>query len=243
MFFIRNFEFFIFRLFSSKTKISGKKNNIKKKKFQKNFCRNNQVLNLNLNRKDIFKITTLFFVNQTQNKNLFFPISSSQAKELTETSKAFETKSGLKIFDFVIGGSQKPEWGDYLVINYVLYWFVSGKLEKLDSTYDRKQPFFFIHGGGQQIKGIEEGVHDMGIGGKRRLVLNEELGFISSGLGPVSPYVSKKKIFNEEQNKEKNNKTLVFDIELLKIIKNENISPWFNNLVWNRKKLEELISP
>jgi FKBP-type peptidyl-prolyl cis-trans isomerase FkpA len=79
-------------------------------------------------------------------------------------------------------------------------WLTNGK--KFDSSVDRKEPFEFKLGGGQVIKGWDEGVAGMKVGGKRRLEIPSELGYGSRGVGNglIPP-----------------NSTLIFDVELLDV--------------------------
>ena len=78
-------------------------------------------------------------------------------------------------------------------------WLTNGK--KFDSSVDRGQPFSFSLGGGQVIKGWDEGVAGMKVGGKRQLKIPPDLGYGSRGAGGVIPP----------------NATLIFDVELLDV--------------------------
>jgi len=113
---------------------------------------------------------------------------------------AVTTDSGLKYIDNVIGDGDSPSEGDKVTVHY------TGTLEdgtKFDSSLDRGQPFTFTIGVGQVIKGWDEGVIDMKVGGKRRLIIPSELAYGSSGAGKVIPP----------------NATLIFEVELLDIKK------------------------
>lgn len=108
------------------------------------------------------------------------------------------TESGLKYVDEVVGEGASPNKGDMVSVHY------SGFLEdgtKFDSSVDRGKPFEFKIGMGQVIKGWDEGVMTMKIGGKRKLIIPPELGYGARGAGGVILP----------------NATLVFDIELLGI--------------------------
>lgn len=108
----------------------------------------------------------------------------------------YTSSSGLKFKDMTKGKGQRPRIGQTAVVHY------TGRLtngKKFDSSLDRGQPFTFVLGKGQVIKGWDEGVRGMNIGGKRRLVVPPHLGYGSRGAGGVIPP----------------NATLIFDVELL----------------------------
>ena len=106
------------------------------------------------------------------------------------------TASGLKFTDAVAGTGASPQKGKQVTVHY------TGRLtdgRKFDSSVDRGQPFKFIIGVGQVIKGWDEGVMNMKVGGKRTLTIPADLGYGSRGAGSAIPP----------------NATLVFDVELL----------------------------
>jgi peptidylprolyl isomerase len=116
-------------------------------------------------------------------------------------TKVVTTASGLKFEDLAVGKGASPKKGDTVSVHYT-GWLTSG--EKFDSSRDRGQPFEFHIGQGQVIKGWDEGVMSMKVGGRRKLTIPPELGYGQRGTpgGPIPP-----------------NATLVFDVELLKINK------------------------
>jgi peptidylprolyl isomerase len=109
-----------------------------------------------------------------------------------------ETGSGLRYRDDREGDGQEARAGDHVVVHY------TGTLEngkKFDSSRDRGKPFEFALGTGTVIRGWDEGVAGMKVGGRRTLVIPAELGYGSRGAGGVIPP----------------NATLVFDVELVEI--------------------------
>ncbi len=108
------------------------------------------------------------------------------------------TPSGLKYTDLVVGTGAQPKTGQTVTVNYT-GWLTNG--QKFDSSLDRNQPFSFQIGTGQVIKGWDEGVASMHVGGKRRLTIPPNLGYGSSGAGGVIP----------------GNATLIFEVELLSV--------------------------
>jgi peptidylprolyl isomerase len=112
------------------------------------------------------------------------------------------TPSGLKIEDTKVGEGASPSTGQICVMHYTGWLFENGqKGRKFDSSLDRGQPFEFPIGMGRVIKGWDEGVASMKIGGKRTLIIPPELGYGARGAGGVIPP----------------NATLIFDVELLGI--------------------------
>lgn len=113
-------------------------------------------------------------------------------------SQLVTTESGLQYEDIVVGDGASPTTGQKVKVHY------TGTLAdgtKFDSSLDRNRPFEFQIGVGQVIKGWDEGVATMAVGGKRKLVIPADLGYGARGAGGVIPP----------------NATLIFDVELLKI--------------------------
>ena len=112
-------------------------------------------------------------------------------------AKAMTTESGLRYEDIVVGTGPGPLPGWEVTVHY------TGTLEdgtKFDSSLDRGQPFKFKIGIGQVIKGWDEGVMTMKVGGKRKLVIPPQLGYGPRRVGPIPP-----------------NSILVFEVELLDV--------------------------
>jgi FKBP-type peptidyl-prolyl cis-trans isomerase FkpA len=106
------------------------------------------------------------------------------------------TPSGLKYTDLKVGDGTVAESGMVASVHYT-GWLADGT--KFDSSLDRGTPFSFKLGGGQVIRGWDEGVKGMRVGGKRKLLIPPDLGYGERGAGGVIPP----------------NATLVFDVELL----------------------------
>ena len=104
--------------------------------------------------------------------------------------------NGLIIEDTLVGNGAEAVSGKQVTVHY------TGTLtngSKFDSSLDRNQPFTFVLGGGQVIRGWDEGFAGMKIGGKRRLTIPPEMGYGARGFPPVIPA----------------NSTLIFEVELL----------------------------
>jgi peptidylprolyl isomerase len=121
--------------------------------------------------------------------------SSAQTQGNTMT-----TASGLQITDTKVGSGATPKTGQTCVMHYTGWLYENGaKGAKFDSSLDRGEPFEFQIGMGQVIKGWDEGVASMQVGGKRTLIIPPQLGYGARGAGGVIPP----------------NATLIFDVELL----------------------------
>jgi FKBP-type peptidyl-prolyl cis-trans isomerase FkpA len=108
------------------------------------------------------------------------------------------TASGLQYEDLTEGTGEPAKAGDSVQVHYT-GWLTDGT--KFDSSLDRRSPFSFKLGKGMVIKGWDEGVAGMKVGGKRKLQIPADLGYGSRGAGGAIPP----------------NAVLVFDVELLKI--------------------------
>jgi peptidylprolyl isomerase len=110
-----------------------------------------------------------------------------------------KTDSGLQYKDEKVGTGTEAKKGSQAEVHYTGWLYEGGKKgEKFDSSRDRGQPFPFPVGAGRVIKGWDEGVAGMKVGGKRILIIPPELAYGARGAGRVIPP----------------NATLMFDVEL-----------------------------
>ena len=110
------------------------------------------------------------------------------------------TASGLQYEDTVPGSGAEAKPGQHVTVHYTGWLYANGtKGAKFDSSKDRNDPFEFGLGGGQVIRGWDEGVQGMKVGGTRVLVIPPQLGYGARGAGGVIPP----------------NATLMFEVELL----------------------------
>jgi len=124
------------------------------------------------------------------------PETKKMEKKNDGTGQEVVNPSGLKYVDHVMGTGASPQKGQQVSVHY------TGRLtdgKKFDSSHDRNQPFQFQIGAGQVIRGWDEGIATMKIGGKRTLTIPPDLGYGTAGFpGAIPP-----------------NATLLFDVELL----------------------------
>jgi FKBP-type peptidyl-prolyl cis-trans isomerase FkpA len=119
------------------------------------------------------------------------PLSGKAAEEAMVTAA-----SGLRYVDLVAGSGREAHAGESAIVHY------TGKLTngtQFDSSKDRNEPFSFRLGAGHVIKGWDEGIEGMKIGGIRKLVIPPQLGYGSRGAGSAIPPDA----------------TLIFEVELL----------------------------
>jgi FKBP-type peptidyl-prolyl cis-trans isomerase len=109
------------------------------------------------------------------------------------------TPSGLQYADTKMGTGAEPAEGQIVVVHFV-GWLDDGT--KFDSTRERGKPFGFPLGSGQVIRGWDEGVRGMKVGGTRRLIVPPALGYGEKGVPPIVPP----------------NARLVFDVELIRVL-------------------------
>ena len=104
--------------------------------------------------------------------------------EQQETQQMVMTASGLNYADLVVGDGEVAVAGQTVKVHYT-GWLLDGT--KFDSSLDRGTPFQFPLGAGRVIKGWDEGVEGMRVGGKRLLIIPPELGYGGRAAGPIPP--------------------------------------------------------
>ncbi len=125
--------------------------------------------------------------------------SSTPGQDKKDEPKVVTTNSGLMYQDLKVGTGATAKKDDTVVVHYTGWLKSNGK--KFDSSLDRGQPFEFKLGAGMVIKGWDEGVAGMKVGGKRKLIIPSKLAYGERGAGRAIPP----------------NADLVFEVELLKV--------------------------
>jgi peptidylprolyl isomerase len=128
------------------------------------------------------------------------PMVSDDSASAQSAAKPVTTSSGLQMIDTKPGTGATPRAGQTVTVHYTGWLYENGKKgKKFDSSVDRNEPFEFPIGQGRVIRGWDEGVGSMKVGGKRTLIIPPQLGYGARGAGGAIPP----------------NATLIFDVELL----------------------------
>jgi len=131
--------------------------------------------------------------------------SLSQSIELVNEEKGKMQDKKIKeliITDNKVGEGREAEKGLTVTVHYTGWLYEKGeKTSKFDSSVDRREPFSFVLGVGQVIKGWDQGVSGMQVGGSRTIIIPSDMGYGSRGAGNVIPP----------------NSDLIFDVELIEI--------------------------
>ena len=130
-------------------------------------------------------------------------LASAESQISQKEMKLEKNITSLIIKDTIVGNGRQAEKGLAVTVHYTGWLYdpnqKDGKGKKFDSSLDRNDPFVFNLGGGQVIRGWDDGVDGMKIHGKRTLIIPPDMGYGSHGAGGVIPP----------------NATLIFDVELL----------------------------
>lgn len=170
---------------------------------------------------------------------------TSEPEEVIPT-KGFQTKSGLKYFDIKVTDKKYPLYGQLISFKYTMYYRAKDgrKLEKIDSSTTDKGDGVFLqkHGNGRIIRGIDEALHTMGIGAKRRVIVPKSLGYNNFGLGPLPLEASKRRRLGDLLDElDKDLGDLLFDLELVAIKEDENDQGYYDDVPVTQDDVRKLV--
>lgn len=114
------------------------------------------------------------------------PMSAKERDPTPQASTGVQARSGVRYIDFRVGNGPTPRYGQLLRFHYTGYTIGGSELNLVDSSYDRGVPYFTKHGNGLTLEGMEEALHTMRAGGRRRVVIPPALGY-TGDKGPLPP--------------------------------------------------------
>ena len=137
----------------------------------------------------------------------------------------YKTKSGLKYIELSEGTGPSPQYGQLVSISYKAYVKlpdIQGRPQKLEE-FDSDKAYLIKHGNGRTVPGLDEGIHTMKVGGKRRLIVPAKLGYVSGGLGPIPDSPIGRYKLNKLLDKmvEVKGGNVVFDVTLRSVLEDE----------------------
>ena len=144
----------------------------------------------------VFLATAVLYAQTPAHRRILVVPSTNAPTKVT--GDGVKTDSGLEYWDIKVGTGEVAKDGDVVKVHYT-GWFTTGK--KFDSSVDAHQPYQFTLGQGKVIKGWDEGVAGMKVGGKRQLRIPPELAYGDAGYKTIIPP----------------NATLIFDVQLLSV--------------------------
>lgn len=154
----------------------------------------------------------------------------------------YTTKSGLRYINLREGTGRTPQYGNLCQVSYRAYIKLPGKNAELQE-YDSDKAYLIKHGNGRIIPGLDEGLHTLAVGGKRRIIIPPKLGYIGPGvLGPLpdTPWGRSKLNRLLESMIDKKGGNVVVDVELRSVILDEADQGYYEDSTINPEDFETL---
>ena len=163
----------------------------------------------------------------------------AMAEETSDGLTVYKTNSGLKYIELQSGAGSSPRYGQLCAIQYSGY--MKLPTESTPQKFDSNS-FLIKHGNGRIIPGLDEGIHTMKVGGKRRLIIPPKLGYVESGLGPIPELPWNRWSLNNLLSKmiEQRGGNLVFEVELKSVIDDEADQGYYEDLSPTPEEFEKL---
>jgi hypothetical protein len=153
------------------------------------------------------------------------PPESTASNVNGQSVTVFKTKSGLQYIDLVEGTGVSPRYGNFVSISYKAYIKlpdIQGKPSNFEE-FDSDGAYLIKHGNGRTVPGLDEGLHTMKVGGKRRIIVPPKLGYVTGGLGPIPPGPYGRWKLNRllDRMVEVKGGNVIFDVEMRSVIEDE----------------------
>eukprot|EP00984_Skeletonema_dohrnii_P015810 scaffold6907_cov128-Skeletonema_dohrnii-CCMP3373.AAC.5 len=173
-----------------------------------------------------------------------FTTDAPEATSNTGGVTVYKTKSGLQFIDLVEGTGSLPRYGNFVTISYKAYIKlpdIKGTPSKLDE-FDSDAAYLVKHGNGRNVPGLDEGLHTMKVGGKRRIIIPPKLGYVTSGIGPipVGPVGRWKLNHLLDKMVEVKGGNLIFDVEMKGIMEDEADQGYYDDFALSPEDFDRL---
>ena len=132
----------------------------------------------------------------------------------------YKTPSGLQYRELVEGTGPSPRYGQLVTFSYKGYVSLAGdSKDKKPTKFDEVRSYLTKHGNGRLIAGLDEGLHTMKVGGKRRIIIPPKLGYVESGIGPIPEGWLARRSLNGllDEMIERQGGRVIFDVELISV--------------------------
>jgi hypothetical protein len=171
------------------------------------------------------------------------PVAARADDERSTSSPqvGYMTPSGLRYFDFAVGNGPSPKWGDLIEVDYASYTIspAGDALVMADNTFKSDRSLLLHHGNGETVLGMEEALHTMRLGGRRRVIVPPELAYASPGLYPMPLTDRLRSKFLRALNE--TGGTVVFDLELLNIMDYPDEHGYYSDPTPSPEEIDELV--
>lgn len=167
--------------------------------------------------------------------------SDSRTTSSPPSAVGFRTPSGIQYVEYEKGSGDPPRWGDYVNIDFTLYTILTpqNQLIQHETTFKLNEDGYLVHhGNGEHILGLEEMLHTMRVGGKRRCIIPPSMAYTHSGFAPTPYSARDRNKFLKAINT--GDGTVAFDLRVNSIMKDPDNRGYFDDLVLTDEEFAEL---
>lgn len=157
-------------------------------------------------------------------------------------AKGFQTKTGLKYFDIREGSGPSPRYGDLVTFQYFMYYKPPDRDSTLELVDKSSEPYLQKHGNGRIVRGLDEGLHTMKEGGRRRVIIPKNIGYTDIGIGPLPmEYAKRRRLGDLIDILQADKGELIFDVELVQVRKDENDQGYYDDVPISQDEVRALV--
>lgn len=157
-------------------------------------------------------------------------------------AKGFQTKTGLKYFDIREGTGKSPRYGELVTFQYILYYKAPDRDSSLELVDKSSEPYLQKHGNGRIVRGLDEGLHTMKEGGRRRVIVPKNIGYTDIGIGPLPmDHSNRRRLGDLIDILQADQGELIFDVELVQVKRDENDQGYYDDVPITQDEVRELV--